>query len=171
MNLPTRILAIINTLYQEHQSLAKGTDDERRALTRMIIEQIVFEFPGQGWGWKSADPTRPPSKDAIARLLPDGHLWCWDWQNGSTRAPISDPTGEDITGQHFIAVAGVDHLGAEPVPPPKPPIPPTPPPDELVALLGAHGFYLSAQPDGTVECNRTKVGPWEQFKIVRKEPS
>ncbi len=101
-----------------------GTEDQRRDLTRAILEQLVFESPGEGWTWKSADRNRPPSKDALSRLV-DGRLCNWDWQDGArrTRQVQVGQIGEDITGQNPIPVAGVQHLavGAPPTTPGAPP--------------------------------------------------
>jgi hypothetical protein len=121
---PARGIQVIDALY--NPALAMGDDDQRRTLTRTIIEQIVFEFPSEGWTWKSADPGRPPSKDSIARLI-NGRLCNWDWQNGATRlrSVQAGQLGDDITGQHPIPVAGVNHLGGTPSPEPTP----TPPTD------------------------------------------
>lgn len=89
-----------------------GTDDERRELTRSILEQLAFDEPGAGWTWKSADPGRPPSKDAMTMLV-GGRLCAWDWQNGSSRARQVQvgQRAEDITGQNPIPVVAKNHLG------------------------------------------------------------
>jgi hypothetical protein len=119
MQLPDRAKAIVVTLYNQNVDLARGDDEQRRRLARKIAEQCRFEL-GPTWGHKSADPTRPPSKDAIAQQQPDGRLIGWDLFNGSTREPFPEPESMDLTGQHFIDVSpGVNHLG--PVPPPPPP--------------------------------------------------
>lgn len=129
MKLPDRAKEIVRALYERHKDLARGDDEQRRTLTRMIAEQVRFEL-GPSWGHKSADPGRPPSKDAIA--FQDGAvLWGFDLFNGQTREPWPDPEGLNITGQHFIDVSpGGDHLGAGPPPPP-------PPPDDDLALVRA----------------------------------
>jgi hypothetical protein len=120
--MPPRLTAIVKTFWALHPELANGSEDQRRALTRMMIEQIVFEFPTDGYGGKSADPSRPFGKDSIALLRPDGRLFACDWQNGTTRLPHADLNFEDITGQNFIHVPGVNHLGdtrMDPLPPPR----------------------------------------------------
>lgn len=123
---PARGVQIIDALYSAR--LAEGTDDERRALTRLFIEQLVFESPSDGWTRKSADPGRPESKDSIARVAA-GRLCNWDWQNGTTRRRQvqAGDIGDDITGQNPIPTAGVNHLtepgpgpGPQPVPVPIP---------------------------------------------------
>ena len=111
---PPRGVQIIDTLLKDsaNQALARGTDDQRRALTRKIIEQLKCEFPQAGYTWKAASQTRPPSKDAIARAV-GGRLYVWDWQNGSTRQRQvqANQRAEDITGQFPIPVSCVNHLG------------------------------------------------------------
>ena len=98
--LPARVHQIVVALYTRHTNLAQGTDDQRRQLTRYIIEQTVCEFPGDDYLGKSASPTRPFSKDSIARRV-GAHMWGWDWQNGTTRQPNTfpgKPADHDITG-------------------------------------------------------------------------
>lgn len=110
MKLPERVRVIVFALYERHKDLAHGDDDARRQLARKIAEQVRFEL-GPNWGHKSADPGRPPSKDAIA--FKDGTIFVgWDLFNGATRVPFADPESIDLTGQHFIDVSpGVNHLG------------------------------------------------------------
>ena len=122
---PARGVAIIDALYAQHFRLAQGTDDERRLFTRMIIGQLVFEFPTDGYCGKSASPSRPFSKDAIGRVV-HMHLFGWDWQNGSTRHRLvkaGDPA-TDWNDQNAIPVAGVNHLGTNVTTPPvvEPPV-------------------------------------------------
>jgi hypothetical protein len=111
---PPRAQIIVEQLAAQHQDLAHGDDDQRRALTKLIIEQIVYELPAQGWGWKDAGGGRPPSKDAIAHQVGD-RLYACDWQSGTTREPNRPITCEDISGQHFIPIAGVNHFAAAPI--------------------------------------------------------
>jgi hypothetical protein len=110
---PSRGVQVIDALYD--RTLATGSDDQRRELTRRIIEQLVFEMPNAGWTWKSADPSRPPSKDSIARIV-NGRLCNYDWQSGASRErQVNAGTpGEDITGQNPIPVAGVNRLTETP---------------------------------------------------------
>jgi hypothetical protein len=134
--LPQRVDTIVQALYERHTALSHGDDNQRRALTKMVAEQVFCELRG-GWGWKSASPTRPPSKDAIALKDVTG-FHGWDLFNGSTRKPIKGGLYHDLnhgTPQHFIAVSAVDHLGTgctgPGTPPPPPPDPdPEPPPTE-----------------------------------------
>jgi hypothetical protein len=135
---PARGVQIIDALY--NPALAMGTDDQRRQLTHTFLEQFVFEFPSEGWTWKSADPGRPPSKDSISRLVA-GRLCNWDWQNGSTRqrSVQAGQIGEDITGQNPIPVGGVNHLID--VPSPQPPTPsPQPIPSVQTDLTPVKGW-------------------------------
>lgn len=134
---PARGVQIIDALY--NPTLSMGTDDQRRQQTHTFIEQLVFEFPSEGWTWKSADPGRPPSKDSISRMV-NGRLCNWDWQNGSTRqrAVQVGQIGDDITGQNPIPVAGVNHLIDTPpvVMPPAPGMPSPPSQTDLTPIRG-----------------------------------
>jgi hypothetical protein len=141
MQLPESVQAIVNVLYGQNVALARGDDDQRRVLTKLIVEQVVFAHPGQGYGWKAASETRPPSKDGIARQV-NGQLIGWDLFNGGTREPNQRPESIDLTGQWFIQVAGVDHLGIGPTP--LPPVTAPPPSDDL-ATLRAELARLTAQ--------------------------
>jgi hypothetical protein len=125
MKLPERAKQIIFALWERNRDLSSGTDDQRRQLARNIAEQLRFEL-GDQWGWKSADPGRPPSKDAVAfREKPgDTSFYVFDLFNGSTREPWADPAGE-LVPQNFIDVSpGVNHLGMVPTIPSPEPVPP-----------------------------------------------
>ena len=117
MQLSKRHADIINTLYERNLDLARGDDDQRRKLTKMIAEQIRLEF-GSDWGTKASSRTNPQSKDAIAFRLNSQTMDVWDWQNGTTREPQvgegSEPTYPMLTGQYFIEVDAVDHLSSVP---------------------------------------------------------
>lgn len=98
-----------------------------RNYMRKMIEQIVFSNPNQGWGWKSADESRPPSKDSLANnKLAENDLLNWDMFGGvGTGRPTLniDPDSSSIKGQHFIDVTGVNHLELPgPLPIPNPPV-------------------------------------------------
>lgn len=128
--LPERAAQIVQQLYERNLDLATGSDDQRRALTRKIIEQIICEFPDGGFNGKSASPTRPFSKDSIAKKMGD-RLYSWDWQDGTTRRPNTYPNksaDHDITGQHYWqpALTCVNHLGTST---PDPTSTPTPVPE------------------------------------------
>jgi hypothetical protein len=142
--LPARVDAIAQALYDRNKPLAHGNDDQRRALTKMVAEQVTCEL-GPRWGWKSSTPSNPPSKDAIARHAGDPHsgpLDGWDLFDGSSRKPIRGGIYHDLSKpkrQHFIPVSKVDHLAVgclTPTPPPDPdPEPEPPPPTDPTALL------------------------------------
>jgi len=104
--------AILDRLFAKHQNLALGSDDDRRALTKMMAEQFAFTF-GPRWGTKRA--AGPQSKDTLALLLSDGAFDMWDWQNGSTKQiQVQDgaaPTFQHVADQVFISVTPVNHLG------------------------------------------------------------
>jgi hypothetical protein len=114
MKLPARVGEICEALYERNQGLAHSADDnDRRRLTRMIVEQIVVELPNQSFGCKARSgelAQEYQSKDVIAQRQPDGRLFAWDWQSGTTRR-WQDPDHQDITGQFFIEVAPLNHLG------------------------------------------------------------
>lgn len=124
MNLPGRVVEIVRALYEANKNLALGSDEDRRALTIKINEQIAFEL-GSQWGAKRADSGRPISKDAIAfNAAPD--LFIWDWQDGTTRGPSSFMAagvpgknvgeGQPEGPQVFVPVSPTNHLGAVPAP-------------------------------------------------------
>lgn len=126
MKLPDPIFSIVQALHARNLPLAKGDDDARRALQRLIVETVVARHPSQGWGWKKAGETRPPSKDAIANnKLMTGHLISFDCFDGASREPVQRES-DLIDGQVFIEVTGVDHLGTATTPGPPPPPPPAP---------------------------------------------
>ena len=170
MFLPAAILASIHALYRAHLILAIGTEDQRRQLARKIAEQAVFDCPADGYGWKSSSPTNPPSKDSIARQV-NGRLYSWDLFNGNTREPWPNPVGEDITGQHFIPVTGVNHLGgAAPVPPVTTP-PVTPPP--AVDLPSLEQWLHVEYPQLLAAFRTTHPGvdppdDWQAFQTYRR---
>jgi hypothetical protein len=106
-------------------------DRVREEWTLPFVSQIVFELPNQGYGSKRA--SGPPSKDSLAQQV-GGKLFGWDFLLGTgTGHPTlnDDPDAEDITGQTFVHILGVDHLGGT-VPPV---IPPVQPPTDLGPIL------------------------------------
>jgi hypothetical protein len=110
MVLPDRVFVIVSALHARNSALASGDDEARRSLQKMIVETVVKRLPGEGWGWKRADPGRPMSKDAIANnLVQPGHLTAWDCFDGATRAPVQRDSML-IDGQVFVEVTGFDHL-------------------------------------------------------------
>lgn len=102
-----------------------------------LAEQACFETSDPRWGVKNAGGGRPQSKDSLTFNGPA--LINYDLLSGvGTGSPtlVGHPSGEDITGQTFIPVKPVDHLGgAAPAPTPAPG-PTAPPTDsgELAAL-------------------------------------
>jgi len=127
MILPDRVFAIVSAIHARNAALASGDDDQRRALQKMIVETVVNRFPGEGWGWKRADPGRPLSKDTIANNRMDPpHILAWDCFDGSTRLPVQRDSIL-IDDQVFVDVVGFDHLGTG-VPAPRPDPPPQPRP-------------------------------------------
>jgi len=138
---PQRGAEIIDSLAARHPGGALGgSEEQRRELTKQIIEQLVFEFPQDGWVWKAQSPTHPPSKDTIARQV-NGRLCYYDWQNGGTRQRSIQPgqVSGDATGQWPITLAGVNHLGASPNVGGVMPEPGTSADlDALLALIGEH---------------------------------
>lgn len=113
---PARAAEVIDTFLSnpDYTKLALGNDNQRRELTKIIVEQLEFEDPSAGFVTKSASPTRPVSKDAIG-IVVDGKLHCWDWQNGTTRLR-SVQEGDlalEIFDQNPLPVVGVNHLGVQ----------------------------------------------------------
>ena len=115
--------------------LATTGGDASPSWTHRLCEQLAFSFPTDGWGHKSASPTRPHSADAIALRSP---FVCWDIINNSgTPAATLQLDGEsiDIAGQTFEPVTPVNHLRIEP-PTPEPPTP-EPPTSNLEVRVAA----------------------------------
>jgi hypothetical protein len=110
VKLPEQIFALVRALHAANLSLASGDDDQRRMLQKKIVETAAARHPGEGWGWKRAGESRPPSKDAIANnKIQPGHLLCWDCFDGGTRQPAQNDS-ELIDDQVFIELQGIDHL-------------------------------------------------------------
>lgn len=110
-------------------------EDRCRAWTRSLAEQIVFSTNDRSWGCKNAGGGRPQSKDAIAHQV-GGNLFGFDLLFGvGTGSPslVPSPSGEDITGQVFMPVEPVDHIGGAPASGPAV----TPPPGDLAARVAA----------------------------------
>jgi hypothetical protein len=151
-SLPPRALEIIRALYATFIDLANGSDDDRRVLTRTIAEQIRFEL-GPEWGCKASTPTNPQGQSQIAFNAPDG-LVGWRWQDndgsvtGVPNGPLPNPPMQSFAGQHFIAVAPINHFAAGPGPapepgaPPAPPLPPAPPTDDEIERLITIGEHV-----------------------------
>jgi hypothetical protein len=98
-------------------------EEEARQWSIRFAEQVAFERPGEGYGMKRADPTRPISKDTLSRQV-DGQLLIWDLLTGTgTGHPsmVDDPDSQDVTGQTFSPVT--PHAHVPPAPPLRPPAP------------------------------------------------
>lgn len=116
---PPRFVEIAKAIAEQQHLPSAPSDDQRRAVTVAIAEQLTFEFPNQGWGAKSAEPGRPISKDCVAKVeqLAGSTIvrgGCYEWWDGNALSGrvAERPVLNDIPGQNFIAVAPVDHLGA-----------------------------------------------------------
>jgi hypothetical protein len=111
MTYPARVQEILNSLYAQNTTLAKGTDDDRRAFTMLVAQQVCYEL-GPQWGTKKASETRPLSKDTLAFNGPD-QLHGWDLINGTTREPNTFPeeiNPNEMREQVFVPVPPVNHL-------------------------------------------------------------
>lgn len=100
-----------------------------RDWTHLLAQQFRFAF-GATWGHKRADPGRPLSSDVIAFW--DGRQFLgYDVIVNATapnQALNANPDPMDLTGQTFVPVEPVDHLGGAPGPSPGPEPTPTPQP-------------------------------------------
>jgi len=130
---PPRVAEVVTLLYTANVPLAQGTDDDRRRLTRLMAEQLRFEFGG--WSTKASSPNNPPSKDSLAYTVPGGFCNI-DWQDGGSRKPFNPfpQHGEFIGDQFLIPTAAVNHLGT--VAPPIPPVVPPVSAESFAALVG-----------------------------------
>jgi hypothetical protein len=113
------------------QTPGGGEAHEERARQWSIrfCEQVAFSLPDEDYGTKRADSGRPISKDTISQQR-DGEMVTWDLLVGTGTGEPSlnlDPHGEVTTGQVFVPVDAVNHLGVT-VPEQPPEQPPTQPP-------------------------------------------
>jgi hypothetical protein len=149
MNLPWYVLAIRDR-YVAALSLwtmpeGPAAEDRARQWTLGLIAQVVYERPGEGYGSKRADPTRPLSKDGLARDDAFSHqLLVWDLLAGAGSGRptlVANPESHEITGQVFVEIPGRDVLGGQtptpPIQPPKPAYPGDPSGWELGRVLFA----------------------------------
>lgn len=136
----------------ETRGASEFFENKCRVWTKGLAEQMVYETGDTTIGVKNAGGGRPQSKDSIAQQT-NNRLINYDLLTGvGTAKPslVPDPQGEDITGQTFMPVVGVNHLDVpepkpEPVPDPVPKPDPKPDPaptpagmdDELRAFLVA----------------------------------
>lgn len=184
MKLPADVLNTRDRFIQKFPWPLHNEDEFREWFGRML-QQIVFEHPDEGYGWKSADG--PPSKDVMANnQVSPRRLIGWDMFTGvGTGTPIMVPSPDsmDITGQTFIPVAGWNYLGSIPNPSP---IPPTNPALEIrvtaleatvkdlqnqinnikqvmiahgtnIALRTSGGFYQTAEDGGGLRASQQPV--------------
>jgi hypothetical protein len=131
MKLPLEVLTLRDQLltasplpYSAQPSEAK--DESFREWCIDLAEQVTFSYPGHGFGVKRAGEGRPISKDTIAQQV-GTVLWAWDLFTGvgtASTGVVPNPDSMDITGQIFVPVEPVDHLGGST--PPEPPDPPAP---------------------------------------------
>lgn len=101
-----------------------------------LAEQVRFETNDPRWGVKNAGGGRPQSKDSLTFNGP--RLVNYDLLSGvGTGRPslVAQPAGEDITGQTFLSVQPVDHLGGGAPPVDKPPVDKPSPATDLAPLL------------------------------------
>ncbi len=112
-------------------------EEAARGWTSQLAQQMAADYPGEGWGHKSAGSGRPPSSDVIARQW-GGRLVGYDMlvSLGTPGARFEAHPGEiDLTGQVFIPVTPRDYLTDSP-PPTQPP--PVVPPDTEYPNLGQY---------------------------------
>lgn len=126
--------------------------------TKRIAEQLRASFPSQEWGQKRVDTARPISGDVVA-VRANGRLTGVRVVPAATAGVIGD-----ISGQVFVAVSAVDHLGAgvvtpNPTPGPTPSPTPTPSPNavnlqpvlDAIAVLAAKVDALAARASAVVD--------------------
>lgn len=117
MNFPQKAYDDVVALYEKNKTLANGSEDDRRQLTKMIAEQISYDL-GRDWGTKSTSSSGPQSKDAIANRIGPGSMDIWDWQNGTNRGvqvKAGDaPDYPNVVNQFFIQVNPFNHLAEVP---------------------------------------------------------
>jgi len=121
VNLEPKHSALI-TAYHERFGLPALSKEAGQAWTKALCETFAFRFPGEGWGWKRASPTRPESNESIARQI-GRDIWSYDLiigagAEGQRLNPHAHP--EDIDDQVFIPVEPRDHLTGDVRPPVEP---------------------------------------------------
>jgi hypothetical protein len=106
------------------------------AWVRRVAEGFAAAFPGEGWGLKSADPSRPQSDNVIARKTPAGLFGYQIIPQSATPSPVV------LTGQHFIPVAPGGHAPgpAAPSSQPQPQAGRAYPGDATFQAIGEHLF-------------------------------
>lgn len=124
MEFPRAAWDIVQQMHARYAASFPANEEGARSWTKMAIEQLVYSFPDDGYCWKSADAGRPPSKDGVGKRK-GGRFDGWDLLHaagaqGPRELARYPPEWHDLTGQHPIAVSGVNHLGAQPEPKPDP---------------------------------------------------
>ena len=108
-----RVQDILNALAAQHPTWVSddtGSAPTRRfQLNEMFVQQVAFE-QGPNYGLKRADPGRPISSETLA-LRSGRRLYAWAWDNKHDGTVEQFPEAEDITGQVFVPVEPVNHLG------------------------------------------------------------
>jgi hypothetical protein len=103
---------------------AEQLEQRCREWTGRLAQQVRFAY-GPPWGHKRAAPGRPLSADTIAYR--DGATFLgWDLiiSVGTPDQRLNvQAESIDLTGQVFVAVNPIDHLGTTPAPEPSPPEP------------------------------------------------
>jgi len=130
--LPQQVIAIRDAYKQRFPVPAGGPnpadepfENRCRAWIRGLAEQVRYSTGDPRWGCKNAGGGRPQSKDGLAEQLPEQEgriLYNYDMLFGvGTGSPssVANPSALDITGQVFMPVNPVNHLGS--VVPPQPP--------------------------------------------------
>ncbi len=111
------------------------SEDDCRTWVHRLAEQFRFAY-GPGWGHKRADPYRPLSSDVMAYQEAAVFVGYDVILNAGTpdRRLVTDGDSLDLTGQVFVPVEPVDHLGGTvPVPTPEP----TPTPEPCACRFAA----------------------------------
>lgn len=99
---------------------APHDDNNCRIWTKQLAEQFAYTFPAAGWGTKSGGNGRPPSTDVICTRAPFVGYDVLVSQGTPEQSLAKYPEPLDLSGQTFIPVSPVNHLGAAPVPVPPP---------------------------------------------------
>jgi hypothetical protein len=131
-----------------------AAEERARTWTLGLCNQLAHDLPGQNYGSKRADQNRPISKDAVAQKQPNGALFSWDMlsESGSGSPKlVPNPEHEDITGQVFVQVEGIDVISGEHGSTPTPPPATVPPYNEDYSIQfgnGCNAAYKEAKKSG-----------------------
>jgi len=149
--IPADVWAQVKTVHARFAPEFPGDEHGAREFMRLLIGQVAFSFPDQGWCWKKSSPTAPPSKDCLARQE-GGRLEGWDILVGAgaqgPRVLSESPAYHDLAGQHHVEVEARDVLGAPPVHDAPEPADPALRPEiaQAVAALRSIAAQLAALP-------------------------